>query len=147
MLYKGPWEHCINITTEDPITEYTDNRQLVSSQQFMGIIKKEYQHHVHRRTETQDPNGHNAYYSAQSGDNNPKGKYCNHCRKDNHITDNCCWLQAPKCGYCEKFGRESANVRATVDHLRPSMSGGWRGLAGDPKLNIFWNRHNTWSLT
>ena len=75
-----------DITTEDPITEYTDHRQLVSSQQFMGIIKEEYQRRVRHRTETQDSNGHTTYYSARSGSNNSKGKHCNHCGKDNHIT-------------------------------------------------------------
>src|SRR5882762_748190 len=99
----------INITTEDPITEYTDHRQLVSSQQFMGIIKEEYQRRVRRKAETQDSNGHLTYYSTRFGGTTSKGKHCKHCGMSNHNTEDCRWLGSPKCGSCGRFGHESAD--------------------------------------
>jgi hypothetical protein len=101
----------INITTDDPITEYTDHRQLVSSQQFMGIIKEEYQRRVRRRGETQDSNEHTYYASRPSGSAS-KGKtarHCKHCGMSNHYTEDCRWLGSSKCGKCGRFGHDSAD--------------------------------------
>ena len=98
----------INITTEDPITEYTDHRQLVSSQQFMGIIKEEYQGRIRCKAETQDSNNHTYYLSRFNGSTS-KGKHCKHCGMSNHNTEDCRWLGSPKCGSCGRFGHESAN--------------------------------------
>jgi gag-polypeptide of LTR copia-type len=99
----------INITTEDPITEYTDHRQLVSSQQFMGIIKEEYQRRVRRKAETPDSNGHTTYYSSRFGGNTSKGKHCKHCGMSNHNIKDCRWLGSLRCGSCGRFRHESAN--------------------------------------
>jgi hypothetical protein len=99
----------INITTDDPITEYTDHRKLVSSQQFMGIIKEEYLRRVRRKAETQDSNHHANFYITSSNGTPSKAKHCKHCGRSNHITDDCRWLGFPKCGTCGRFGHESAD--------------------------------------
>jgi hypothetical protein len=101
----------INITTDDPVTEYTDHRKLVSSQQFMGIIKEEYLCHVRRKAEAQDSNNYtNIHITSQSHNGSPsKAKGCKHCGRSNHITEDCHWLGSSKCGTCSRFGHESAN--------------------------------------
>jgi hypothetical protein len=101
----------INITTDDPITEYTDHRKLVSSQQFMGIIKEEYLRRVRRKAETQDSNHRANFYIMSSNGSASKTKRCKQCGRSNHITDNCRWLGSPKCSICGRFGHESADCR------------------------------------
>jgi hypothetical protein len=93
----------INITTDDLITEHTDHRKLVSSQQFMGIIKEEYQCRVRRKAETPDSyNHHHANIHITLSNGSPsKAKSCKHCGRSNHITDDCHWLRSSKCGACE----------------------------------------------
>ena len=107
----------INITTDDPITPYTDQRKLISSQQFMGIIKEEYLCRVCRKAEA---NGHSnhivnvASHSHNAANGNPsKAKHCKHCGLSNHVTDECRWLGSPKCRNCSQFGHESAKCRST----------------------------------
>jgi hypothetical protein len=97
----------INITTDDPITEYTDHRKIVSSQQFMGIIKEEYQRRVRRKAETQESVNYTSS-SSHTGKTSKK-KQCKHCGKSNHNTEDCRWLGASKCAACGRFGHESIN--------------------------------------
>jgi len=80
----------INITTDDLITPYTDQRKLISSQQFMGIIKEEFLRRVRRKAEA---NGHSnhivnfASHSRNTSGGSSKAKHCKHCGLSNHNTD------------------------------------------------------------
>jgi gag-polypeptide of LTR copia-type len=88
-LLPSSWDNFtdpyINIT-DDPITECTNHRKLVSSQQFMGIIKEEYLHHVCHKAETQDSNHHTIFYIMSSNSNSSKAKCCKQCGRSNNIT-------------------------------------------------------------
>ena len=83
------------------MTENTDHRKIVSSQQFMGIIEEEYLRHIYRKNGSHNVNLHVVSQSSK--------KHCKHCGKANHITDNCCWLGSSKCHACGNFGHESAD--------------------------------------
>jgi gag-polypeptide of LTR copia-type len=127
----------INITTDDPITKYTNHRKLVSSQKFMGIIKEEYLRCVHHKAETQDSNYHTNFYIMSSNGNSSKAKHCKQCGRSNHITDNCRWLGSPKCGTCSRFGHESTDCHDNKCKAKSQVSDEWYPKKSKTyKLNI-----------
>ena len=97
----------INITTNETITKYTDHRKLINSQEFMGLIKEEYQRRIRRRGESQNVTNQAVGPTHYSKSKSRKG--CKHCGHTNHNTEDCRWLGAAKCCSCGKFGHESAD--------------------------------------
>ena len=95
-------------------TVESDPKKLMSSQEFIGILKEEYIQRKNRGETTQY-----AHYTNTGNNNrsprplanriqNPKmastGMFCNNCQQTSHITDDCKWLGKPRCGKCTWFG-------------------------------------------
>ena len=82
----------------------TDPKKLMSSQQFIGIIKEEYIHRDARRTESSHQTISQQILSAASPTS--KAKYCVICKCNNHNTSECRNCDKKACGICKKVGHE-----------------------------------------
>lgn len=100
----------------------TDPKKLMSSQQFIGIIKEEYSRRKARKENGGIQSTTQIYYSQannkcsladkrlladritpQISVNNSSGMLCRNCGLRNHITDDCRWLGKSKCEKCNRF--------------------------------------------
>ena len=77
----------------------TDPKKLMSSQQFIGIIKEEAIRRDTRRTESSQT--HQCVSSSEQGTS--KSKYCVICKRNNHNTSECRNKDKKPCDICSKF--------------------------------------------
>src|SRR6266850_4800172 len=92
-----------------------DLRKAITSQQFIGILKKDYECHKERKREVSNitspqanfanirkpPLFHRITKTGQTSQAN--GKFCKLCEKPNHTTDECHHLGKTRCNICKKF--------------------------------------------
>ena len=76
----------------------TDPKKLMSSQQFIGIIKEEAIHCTARRAES----SHQSIPASESSTS--KAKYCVICKRNNHNTSECRNRDKKVCSICKKPG-------------------------------------------
>jgi len=93
-----------------------DPRKAITLQQFIGILKEEYECHEECKREASNvaspqanfanvrkpPLFHHITKIGQTSQAN--GKFCKLCKKPNHTTDECHHLGKTRCDICKKFG-------------------------------------------
>ena len=79
----------------------TDPKKLMSSQQFIGIIKEEAIRRDARRAESSQAQAHQSISLTEPGTG--KAKYCNICKLKNHNTSECRNRDKEPCGICKKY--------------------------------------------
>ena len=112
--------------------EMTDPKKLITSQEFIGLIRQEAERRDTRATGTivfpdqlalvqtgkksrlkpplasqisrQITDTPQSNNLSSSSKNKKKCKYCNH---EGHLVSKCCFLNKPKCQFCGKIGHES----------------------------------------
>jgi hypothetical protein len=105
----------------------TDEKKLMKSQEFIGILKEEYQRREDRAKQSESVNqamqkkpnlagrigncqgqstSHTAQNTPHAGETTAG---CTHCGKNNHATDNCIFLGKTKCSICGKFSHSTKN--------------------------------------
>ena len=87
----------------------TNQKKLMGSQQFIGILKEEYiqrQLWIHtRETVNQTFNPKRSLQNRLTSKSSTNSdKYCKHCGCNNHNTIDCIHLGKSKCPICSKFG-------------------------------------------
>jgi len=87
----------------------TDQKKLLSPQQFIGILKEEYLRREARVQRLENVNQAIPYKRSLANrmDASPSANlsmYCKHCGRRNHNTQNCLHLGKNKCGECGNFG-------------------------------------------
>jgi len=115
----------------------TDLKKLMSSQQFIGIIKEEYGRWKARKEDSTMNSSTCIYYSQannrsladritpqNSTTNSSTGMLCHNCGRQNHITDNCRWLGKAKCDNCSHFGHTSTDCQRDQMWQTDDSSGG-----------------------
>ena len=107
--------------------EDNDPKRKLDSQQFMGIIKQEYELNESRKqgekstrpslaSRISAPDDKEA--ENQSSQNKPK-KHCKHCKRDGHLVDKCHFLGKNKCRECGRFGHDADKCQTNNDNKRP----------------------------
>ena len=91
-------------------------RKAITLQQFIGILKKEYECHEECKREASNVTSPQANFAnirkpplfhriAKTGQTSQaNGKFCKLCKKPNHTTDECHHLGKTRCDICKKFG-------------------------------------------
>ena len=79
----------------------TDPKKLMSSQQFIGIIKEEA-----TRRDTRKAESSHQTISSQDQSTSSKQKYCVICKCNNHNTTECRNRDKKTCSICKKLGHE-----------------------------------------
>ena len=113
-------------------TVENDPKKLMSSQEFIGILKEEYLKRKNRNgTTTQQTfytnpttNNKKSLASRLQSSDKSNSVHCNNCKQNNHKTDDCRWLGQPQCNKCKWFGHIGDNCRR--EHKRMSDGGGGR---------------------
>lgn len=117
------------------VWEYKDEdaskvpKQLIDSQQLIGLISQEYKHIKACKCEeiTIPLQGENAHPSLASYITDPsspsnhqkKKHHCKHCSKDGHFTDQCWYLGKNKCHNCRRFSHEPGSYDKQNTVRRP----------------------------
>jgi gag-polypeptide of LTR copia-type len=104
----------------------TDERKLMKSQEFIGILKEEYQRREDRTKQSESTSqviqksnlakrigNRSGQSTSRAAQNTPRAgdatQSCTHCGKNNHTTDNCIFLGKTKCSICGKFSHATKN--------------------------------------
>jgi hypothetical protein len=124
-----------------------DPKKCINSQEFIGLIKQEWElnESLKRKEDKATKQGKQTKQSnvplaacitdpSTSHSSSHAKQHCDHCRKDNHKTSKCCFLDTLKCENCDCFHQgECWQPHAEGSNKRPRKGKGKEGSSKKKK--------------